>query len=441
MPHNFEVVERRRLAGRLLRPIQAFVGTEVAGGVAVLAATIVAFAWANSPWDGRYFDLWATSVDISAGRLSLHQSLGHLVSDGLMTLFFFVIGLETKRELLHGELAGVRKAALPVAAALGGMIVPAAVFLAFNARGDGAAGWGIPIATDIAFALGVVALLGNRVPFALKVFLLALAVVDDIGAILVIALFYTDSLSLEASLWAIGIVVTIICARRAGIQSIAVYALLGAALWFAVLKTGVHPTIAGVVLAILTPASTARASRPLPEEAAELLSGLEADPESAQTRLNELEALVRRNEAPLERLERRLHPWVVFFVVPVFALANAGIPITADSLETATTSAVSAGVFFGLLLGKPAGILFATWLAVRLRVATLPPGLGWNHIGGAAVLGGIGFTVSLFVTDLAFEGSPLAESARLAILAASVAAAVAGYVLLRLTPPVSPEGG
>ena len=228
MPHNFEVVERRRLAGRLLRPIQAFVGTEVAGGVAVLAATIVAFAWANSPWDGRYFDLWATSIDISAGRLSLHQSLGHIVSDGLMTLFFFVIGLETKRELLHGELAGVRKAALPVAAALGGMIVPAAVFLAFNARGDGAAGWGIPIATDIAFALGVVALLSNRVPFALKVFLLALAVVDDIGAILVIALFYTDSLSLEASLWAIGIVPVL---RFADKHQVSVCELVGSSAW------------------------------------------------------------------------------------------------------------------------------------------------------------------------------------------------------------------
>jgi NhaA family Na+:H+ antiporter len=426
---------RAFLSDRLVAPAQAFMQNEVSGGVVVLVAAVIAFAWANSPWSAAYFDLWHSHIVIETGLFTINEDLGHFVNDGLMAIFFFVIGLETKRELLHGELAGFRKAALPVTAALGGMIVPAGIYSILNATGEGAKGWGVPMATDIAFALGVLALLGRRIPFPLRVFLMALAVADDIGAIAVIAIFYTSSLSFEASMYALIILAFIFGARQVGVRSIDFYVIVGAVFWLAVYKSGIHATIAGVVLALLTPASPDRPLSAFRQEAEELLAGLGAssdDLEREQTLLNEFESAVRNSEAPLERLERHLHPWVVFTIVPIFALANAGVEVTRDAFEGAVNSPITFGVAFGLLFGKPIGIFLASWLAVRTGLAALPHGVGWIHIAGAGILAGIGFTVALFVTDLAFDAQVLKDEAKLGILSASLLAAVLGYGALRL---------
>jgi len=392
----------RRVAAIVLRPVQAFVATEAASGIVLLAATIFAIAWANSEWDGAYRDLWTAHVGFDTPWVSLRAELVHAVNDGLMAIFFFLVGLEIKRELLEGELASRQKAALPVAAALGGMVVPALIYAAWNAGGDGRHGWGIPMATDIAFALGVLALLGKRAPFALKVFLLALAIVDDLGAIAVIAVFYTESLSLVALGWAVVVVALILAAQRTGIRAIPVYVVLGGLLWLAIWKSGIHATIAGVALAALAPLH-------LPA----------GDPD---------------DEPPLDRVERLLHPWVSFLIVPIFALANAGIPLSGDAISDAGSSAVTAGVALGLIVGKPIGIVLFAWLATRLRLGVMPEGIDFLHIVGVGLLAGIGFTVSLFVTSLAFDSVALQEQAKIGILAASALSGLAGFVYLWIAP-------
>lgn len=427
---------------RLVRPAQAFMHTETAGGAVVVLAALIAFAWANSPWNDTYFDLLHTEVTFHAGRFSIDQSLGHLVNDGLMVLFFFVVGLEVKRELLHGELANPRRAALPVMAAFGGMLVPALIFTAFNAGGDGARGWGIPMATDIAFAVGVLALLGNRVPFPLKIFLLALAVADDLGAILVIAIFYTESLSAEAALWALAILAVIIAAGRLGIRSVAFYSLIGVVFWFAVFKSGIHATIAGVILAFLTPSRPDISTAELEREADALVRSAAATPdedkEAQQTLLYALEDVVRRAESPLDRLERMLHPWTTFLVVPIFALANAGVEVSGSTLSEAVTSPITIGAGLGLLLGKPIGVFLFAWLSIRLGIAAKPASVSWVQMMGAGLLAGIGFTVSLFVTDLAYTSSLFEDEAKIGILSASIVAAVTGFLFLRAVSKPAP---
>ena len=431
-------------AGRLVRPAQAFVQAEASGGIVLLAAAIFALLWANSPWDAAYHDLWHARLRLDLNRTAIDDTLGHLVNDGLMAIFFFVAGLEIKRELLHGELASRRRAALPVAAALGGMAVPAAIYAAFNAGSEGARGWGIPMATDIAFSLGVLALLGRRAPFNVKVLLLALAIVDDLGAIAVIAVFYSDSLSPAALAWAAAVVVLVVAARRAGVTSAWPYVVLGAALWLAVYKSGVHATIAGVVLAMLTPASAVFARERFEANALDLAARFRAardagDRDAEQAALGEIERLARGSEAPLDRLERALHPWVSYLVVPLFALANAGIAIDGGALRDAASSSVTAGVALGLVVGKPVGVVLFAWLAVRTGLATLPANVRMLPVAGVGLLAGIGFTVSLFVTGLAFDSASLQADAKMAILGASVIAGAAGYVYLRLAPG-EPEG-
>ncbi|MBE7520543.1 MAG: Na+/H+ antiporter NhaA [Thermoflexaceae bacterium] len=428
---------RSFFAERLVRPAQAFVGIEASGGLVLLAATAIAIAWANSPWDGDYHDLWHARLALDFNLFRIDETLGHLVNDGLMAIFFFVVGLEIKRELVEGELASPRRAALPVAAALGGMIVPALIYLAWNAGSDGQHGWGIPMATDIAFALGALALLGSRVPFGLKVFLLALAIADDLGAIAVIAIFYTNDLSPEALAWAGAALALILAVRRAGVRSTDVYVVLGALLWVAVLKSGIHATIAGVVLAALTPARPDSERAAFDDRAHDLLDRFRAaraagDHESEQLLLKELEWLARGAESPLDRLERVLHPWVSYLVVPVFALANAGLVIDRDALRAAAESPVTMGIIMGLVLGKVTGITAFAWIAVRLGWAALPAGVNWRGMVGAGLLGGIGFTVSLFITGLAFDNATLVAEAKMGILAASVIAGALGMAALAL---------
>ncbi len=430
---------RQFVAERFIRPIQSFAAAEASGGIVLLAGAIVALIWANSPWEHEYFEFFHTELALDLHLLSIELSLGHAVNDGLMAIFFFVVGMEIKRELVHGELASPRKAALPVAAALGGMIVPAIIFTFWNFGGDGAKGWGIPMATDIAFAVGVLSVVGKRVPFPLKVFLLALAVADDLGAIVVIAVFYTEQIALEPSLWAVAILVAIVVANRAGIRSTEVYLALGICLWAAVLKSGIHATVAGVVLAMLTPSKPYYSDGEFEESAQSLLDRYNqaraaGDEDRAQQALAQLETLTQGTESPLDRLERKLVPWSSYVIVPIFALANAGVALSGDMVSNAVSSPVTLGVAMGLVVGKPIGVLLAAWLAVRVGLAQFPRGVNLHHMVGVGLLAGIGFTVSLFVTGLAFENPELIDEGKVGILAASTFAGIVGFTYLWFAP-------
>lgn len=378
---------RRRRA----RALREFLDTEVAGAVVLLVAVVVALVWANSPFSSSYSDLWHTELSVSVGW-GLDMSLHQVVNDGLMTVFFFVVGLEIKRELVDGELSDPRTAAVPVAAAVGGMVVPALLFVAINASTGTTRGWGIPMATDIAFALGVLAVAGSRLASGAKLFLLTSAVVDDIGAIVVIAVVYSTSISTGALLGAAVVIGMVLLARAAGVQSLVVYVLLGVLLWDAMFESGVHATIAGVVLGLITPA--------------------------------------RGPDSVAERLEHRLHPLSSFVIVPLFALANAGVRLDVGSLSEPAPRAVALGVVVGLVIGKTVGISAATAIAVKTRIGRLPDGVGAGEVIGMAMVAGIGFTVSLFVTELAFDDPAIRDAAKTAVLVASVVAAVAGGTTL-----------
>ena len=392
----------------LVGPIEAFVRIEGSGGIALLVAVIAAVVWVNLPAGETYHDAWDWGRTIDVASVSRSVSVHAFVNDGLMAVFFYVVGLEIKRELVEGELNTPRRAALPAIAAAGGMIVPALIFTAFNAGSTGAHGWGVPMATDIAFAIGVMALLGTRVPFALKVFLLALAIADDLGAIAVIAVFYSGEIHVVALLVGIGCLAAVAVALRYGIDAWPLYLALGIGAWLGVLESGVHATIAGVALGFLT---------------------------SARCKPG--------GESALDRIERMLHPWVSYLVVPVFALANAGVAVSSDALHAAVTSRIALGAGLGLLLGKPAGIVGAAWLAVRLGFGDLPHGVRWAHMAGAGMLGGIGFTVSLFITGLAFDDPGVVTDAKIGIFAASMASGALGlawlWVVGRPTPERAPE--
>jgi len=387
---------------RLVRLFQEFARQEASGGILLIACTAVALIWANSPWSGSYFHLWHTDPSFGFGGSLLSKPLHFWINDGLMALFFLLVGLEIKRETLVGELASFRKAALPIAAALGGMIVPAGLYALFNQSGPGAAGWGIPMATDIAFALGVLALLGDRVPVSLKVFLAALAIADDIGAVLVIAFFYTAQIS-WISLAVGGLFfVALIAANRAGARHPLIYVALGLGLWVAFWQSGIHATVAGVLLATTIP---------------------------ARHRDNSVHA-----ESPMLRFEHALMPWNKYVIMPVFALANAGVLLGAGAARS-LADPIGVGVICGLVLGKPIGIVLFSSLATRSRIATMLDGISWRQIVGVGLLGGIGFTMSLFIANLAFGDAPALETAKVAILAASVISGAAGAVVLFRTGP------
>ena len=424
---------------RVLRvPIQKFIHTEETGAIVLLLAAATALGLANSPWADQFFDIWHTELSLDIHVFALAEDLEHLVNDGLMALFFFVVGLEIKRELLHGELSTFRKAALPVVAAIGGMAAPALFYLYFNWSGDGAVGWGIPMATDIAFALGVLALLGSRIPPELRVFLLGLAVFDDLGAIAVIAVFYVETIS-WSDLWlGLATFAAMAVCVRLGIRSHVLYILLGIVMWQFFLESGVHATLAGVLAASLVPAGH-QVDR---MQYADTVDGLlrdfrvamdEGNEDEAEAIAEEIERLSRSAEGPMESLEATIHPWVSFLVLPVFALANAGIVFTSDTVSEAMASNVTLGIAAGLLAGKVVGIVGFTWLAVRFGVGTLPSAVGWRHVLGVALLCGMGFTVSLFVSGIAFDHASLVDQAKIGVFGASLLAGVAGYLFLRYT--------
>ena len=399
------------------RLVEQFLESEAKGGILLFSTALIAFLLSNSPWAQAYFDLRDVYLKLQVGDWVLKKSLLHFVNDFLMAFFFLLVGLELKRELLQGELKNPKQAGLAVAAALGGMVTPALIYTGLNYGGAGAAGWGVPMATDIAFALGVLSLLGRRVPLSLKVFLTALAIVDDLGAVLVIALFYTSNLD-PAALGVAALVfgfALLLGALR--VRSLPAYMLVGLVLWYFVLLSGVHATIAGVLLAFAVPIGR---SRPLPAHE----DGAAADPELQEARLEHLEDAARAAQSPLHRLEHILHPYVAYFIMPVFAFFNAGV-----ALEGTQVGAVALGIFLGLLLGKPLGILLFAFLAVRLGLAKLPEGVSWRAIGGVGLVAGIGFTMALFIAGLAFDAA-LLDEAKLGILSASVTAAVLGVAVL-----------
>ena len=416
--------------------LERFVHSETSGSILLFGATVVALIWANSPWSESYFALW--KIPLNVGRRALFSmDLHHWIDDGLMVLFFLVVGLEIKREIVKGELSSFKQAALPIMAALGGMILPAVIYFALNRSSTGVHGWGIPMATDIGFALGVLALLGKRIPSNLRVFMLALAIVDDVGAILVIAFFYTPHISLSALALAgvlLAVLVTVVM-RQAPIS---VYVVVGFFFWAAVLGSGVHATIAGVILGLLAPIKPKFRPEELADVAEPLLRNfrnqiLSQDKLSAEATLTELDQLLRGTDSIAERLERTVHPWVSFLVLPLFALASAGVALSTEQLKLASSSPIALGIFLGLLIGKSVGIIAFSYLAVRIRIAVMAEGLTWPGIAGVGILAGLGFTVALFISGLSFEDHAMVATAKVAVLAASLAAGLIGYIYLRLT--------
>jgi Na+:H+ antiporter, NhaA family len=364
-----------------------FIAVEATSGILLIVAALAALIWANSPWRGGYFDLWHKPIGLSIGDAAFNRDLHFWISDGLMTVFFFVVGLEIRREIHSGDLSTARRAALPVAAALGGMLVPAAIFIALNAGRPSMAGWAIPVATDIAFAVGVLALLGGRVSPAGRILLLALAVIDDIGAILVIAFFYSQNiLAVGIAIMAIGVLIMLLC-QRTRVQSPLMYILAIVVLWYGAIRAGIHPTLAGVIAGLFTPAET------------------------------------NAGVSMVDRLMSALHGWVAFVIMPLFAFANAGIRIGEVALE-GDGMRLFWGVGLGLVLGKPIGIIAATWVSTRLRVAALSANIDWTDVSLVGMAGAIGFTMSLFIAQLAFPPGPLLETAKFAILFATAWAVV-----------------
>jgi NhaA family Na+:H+ antiporter len=428
----------RTLARLVARPVREFLRVEASGSLVLLTAALVALVWANSPWSSAYVDFWHSTITIDLGPLLvLEHSLQHWVNDALMVIFFFVVGLEIKYELVHGDLRDPRTAALPIVAAIGGMAVPAGIYVLVVGGGPGSSGWGIPMATDIAFAVGVLGLLGRRIPSPARLFLLTLAIVDDIGAILVIAVFYTDDLDLRWLGASLGLLLLMAGMRLLRIWTIWAYVVVGVLVWLATFESGVHATLSGVAIGLLTPATPLLKESVARGYARRALEDNELDADEA----HRLRFLLSESVSMVERLQTRLHPVSAYVVLPVFALANAGVALGGGVLGAAMGSAVATGITLGLVVGKPVGILLAAFLAVRLGLGRLPEDTGWRMIAGLGAVGGIGFTVSLFIAGLSFPGDELLTGdAKVGILAGSLLSAVVGVLVLLVATRSRPTG-
>lgn len=427
------VSSENTLARFVARPVLRFIQREIASGVLLLIATAAALIWVNSPWGASYGDFWHTELELVVGSWELHLSLAHFVNDGLMALFFFVVGLEIKRELTTGDLSEPKDAALPAIAALGGMVVPALIFFALNSSGDASAGWGIPMATDIAFAVGIVALLGNRVSPRLKLFLLTLAIVDDIGAIVVIAIFYSQGFSLTWFLLAVAGLLVVRALQVARVWAVLIYAIVGLFVWYATLRSGVHATIAGVALGLMTPA------RPLlPKRDAQAVVDCIPDDASVDE-IRHAAFLVQESVPVTVRIENWLHPFTAYAIIPIFALANAGIELSTGVVSDAVSSNVMWGIILALVIGKPLGITLFTWVATKFGLE-LPPGINWGQYIGMGLAAGIGFTVAIFVSGLAYDGFPvLDDQAKIGILLASFVAGILCVIVLAVNAVVDDD--
>lgn len=433
-----------RAFSRVLTPFEEFIHGETTSGVLLMVCAAIALLIANSPLAEPYAHLLHTHLSLNMGPWVLDQTLHHWINDGLMALFFFLVGLEIKREVLVGELSVPRQAALPIIAAIGGMVVPALIYILFNFGGEGARGWGVPMATDIAFAVGVLVLLGSRVPRSLFTFLVALAIVDDLGAVMVIALFYTESLDLVALGIGVLLVAVLVAMNRGGIRRTWPYAAVGLALWLAMLVSGVHATLAGVLTALTIPARSRYEPGIFSIRVRDLMDLFDArrrtdgstNPlRNAELRgiLQTLENGVRQVETPLQRMEHSMHVPVAFLIIPLFALANAGVPIDFNTLGEVLTQPITLGVILGLLVGKVVGIAGLSLFAVRQGWGQLPAGTTPMHIIGASLLGGIGFTMSIFIAELGFRGQEeQLVLAKTGVLCASLIAGISGFVWLWL---------
>lgn len=432
----------RRFARRALAPVEAFLEIEAASGILLLVAAAVALTWANSPWRESSQTFWHTPVALRVGRLAFERDLHFWINDGVMTIFFFVVGLEIRREIHHGELSELRRAALPLAAAVGGMLVPAAIFVLINWGRDSLRGWGVPMATDIAFAVGVLTLLGARVPAALRVLLLALAVIDDVGAIVVIAVFYSSGLSLVGFAVLGGGLCAILAMQALGIRSPWAYVVPATVAWAGAYAAGIHPTLAGVAVGLMTPVRAwfgrEKFIRHAGASVAAVRDETSEDERSLLPHLDHLNRAQREAVSPVERIQHALHGWVALGAMPLFALANANVSLGGASLS-GESLLVFLGVSAGLVIGKPTGILAFAWLATRLEWATLPGGVTWSRLCVVGVVAGIGFTMSIFMAGLAFTTGTNLETAKLGILIASAAVAVIAYGLGRVVFPSACE--
>ena len=414
----------------LLAPLERFLRLETGSAALLMVAAVVALVWSNVAGQ-TYEDFWSAGVVIDVGSLHFEEDLRHVVNDLLMALFFFVVALEVKREMLHGSLRDRRTAAVPAAAALGTMAGAAVAYVAVNIDGGELRGWAIPIATDIAFAVGVLGLAGQRAPRELRAFLLTLAVVDDLATIAVIGLFFGDEIAVAWLGAALLITIAIVVCQRIGIRTLAPYAGLAGLLWVAVYESGIHPTIAGVLLGFLTPAVAFHPPQATGKTVSKQMADLaRADADMSEAALWESSRLTREAVPPLARMERQLHPWSAYLVLPVFALANAGVPVSLADLGDALTGQVGLGIMLGLVVGAPIGGFLFAWALVRLSPARLQQGLDWPAVAGVAPLKGIGFTVAIFISVLAFDETELQEEAKLAILIASLLAGVIGLIAL-----------
>ena len=426
---------------RITKPINRFLHVEAASGIVLLIATAAALLLANIPQTSEAFlDFWKIKVGFKFGSFEVAHKLKHWINDGLMAIFFFVVGLEVKRELVHGELRDLKQAVLPAAAALGGMVVPAGIFLMLQWGKPGQSGWGIPMATDIAFVVGCMAVLGSRVPHSLRVLLLTLAIVDDIGAILVIAIGYTAEVKWNYLVYGCAFITIVWLFERWGVRRVLVYAVLGACVWYCFHESGIHATIAGVILGLMTPARSWVSKGLIASiltSSSNIFSGEEDGPSpEEQATLRRIRDASYEAMSPLERLEATLHPWVSFIIMPLFAMANAGIPLDFDALSEPIATSVMAG----LVIGKPVGVVLASWIVVKLGIAALPSSVTWRMMAGGGMLAGIGFTMALFIAELAMKGQPdLLPTTKLGILAASLLAAVLGMGMLATSPKLDSD--
>lgn len=437
-----------RIVRKVIRPFQEFARIGSLGGIVLLLTTAVALTWSNSPWSDSYFHLWETQISVGLVDSPLTLTLHEWINDALMAVFFLLVGLEIKREIRCGELSSPKQAALPIVAAIGGMVVPALLYVAVARGSDAIHGWGIPMATDIAFALGILALLGPRVPLGLKVFLAALAIVDDLGAVLVIAIFYTANIAWTAMAGAAICLAVLVILNWRRVGNLTPYMLVGILLWFFFLQSGIHSTIAGVLLALTIPTDSRINAEEFSARANALLDDFEREEtgdllvitsKGQQEALDALDVAVSAVNAPLLKLEHSLNGLVAFGIMPLFALSNAGVPLA--GISAALGSPVALGVTLGLVVGKMTGITLFSAFAVRTGIATLPAGVDWRALQGAAWLGGIGFTMSLFIAGLAFRDAASLEAAKLAVLASSSVAGLVGFLLLRGLPAGDSDDG
>jgi NhaA family Na+:H+ antiporter len=424
----------------IMRPFQRFARNEASSSILLISMSVIALTWANSPFAPTYHHFWETELHLSVGSCEISRSLRDWIDEGLMAIFFLIVGLEIKREILVGELASMRRAFLPVSAALGGMLVPSLIFFLFNRGLSTVHGWGIPMATDIAFALGVVYIMGKRVPFGIRVFLSAFAIADDLGAVFVIAIFYTKEIVWNYLIISIVIIFFLALANYFWVRKTLVYALLGIALWLVILASGIHATVAGIVVAMFIPARGKYDTDKFIGNVSRFLGDFQCSPDGCgdsillnRTHINAVQSIemaCHDVETPLQRLEQNLHPWVAFVIVPLFAIANVGVTIIGMDVRQILASPLTLGIALGLVIGKPVGITLFTYIPLKLGIASLSPKIKWCHIVGAGVLGGIGFTMSLFITSLSFEMQNLIDQAKLGILGGSLISALVGLVAL-----------